>query len=106
MNDETVQSVLKYSEKYIYEKVTSTKILYSEKHSFAKWAVDELLKIIIDSPFDPIDEIVENFIIKMTFYSMYSENQAIYFRFNLASDIAEDILNYLRENNQKESFNE
>lgn len=95
MNDESIFSILQYANTYLFSPMKSWPRLYFEERSYARWAVNEIIKNILDHPFYPADEIVYDFVLTMELFSKQTEGSEICFRFSVAKEIAEDILKIL-----------
>ena len=63
-----------------------------EEMSYGRWAAFEILKLLMDHPHDPPDEVVESFMLKMALYSWSSKSEKRQRIFSIAEDAAEEIL--------------
>ena len=67
-----------------------------EELSYSRWAAFEILQSLMDHPFDPPDEVVERFMLKMALYSWSSKDEKKQRIFSIAEDTAEEILYLFR----------
>ncbi len=95
MNDTAIQTILKYVEINLFEPGCTWPTIYFEERSYARWAAIEILESIMNHPFRSADEIIEEFIFKMIIYSAWMDNPDICFRFSVAKETAENILEIL-----------
>ena len=95
MNDAAIQTILKYIETSLFEPKYTWSTVYFEERSYARWAATEILESIMDHPLRSADEIIEEFIFKMMIYSAWTDDSDICFRFSVAKETAENILEIL-----------
>lgn len=66
-----------------------------EEQSFSRWAVYEILHMLMDRPFDPASVVIESFVYKMTPISYESVKLSKGRMFEAARNVADDILHLL-----------
>lgn len=95
-NDMVVQALVEYLEE------SDTPELYWPKHwseevCFSRWAADELINAILDHPMASADDIIEEFAIKMTAFSVRSDGTDAGRIFSIAAQFAYETLELFRE---------
>lgn len=68
-----------------------------EEMSYARWAAFEIVHALMDRPFDPPDEVVEAFLLKMALYYSTAKHEHHRKIFSIAEDAAEEILCLFRD---------
>lgn len=92
MNEEAAQAITDYIEEYLFEPDANWPKSWFNQRTYSRWAANEILELIIDNPLTSPMIIIDEFLIKMSYYSCMSENQNISIIFSTAVDTAEDIL--------------
>jgi len=65
-------------------------LCYFNQRSYSRWAANEILELVMDNPFSTPIDIIEEFIIKMDYFSCIDLSTSLIF--SIAKDTAEDIL--------------
>lgn len=89
--------VLEYMEKYLFEPGYSWPIHIFDERSYSRWAACEIVERLMNRPYDPADEVIEEFIFELSAY-VYASTDDTSKRcqmFSIAKNAAEDILNYI-----------
>ena len=95
MNDEAITMILKYLEECLFEPKRNWPRSEFDRRSYSRWAVNEILELLMDHPFTPADIVIDEFIIKMCYFSHLNKKGDQ--RFMFAIDIAEDIQSLLTQ---------
>ena len=93
MNDRYIFAVYDYALDQYEPKCAWPKDNF-ERYCYAKWAVDEILRYLMDRKDTHPIVVIEDFVSKMNAYSF--ANRKFSLMFSIARDIAEDILDMFR----------
>ena len=93
MNEEAVQVIIDYIDEYLFEPYANWPKNWFNQRTYSRWAANEILGLVIDNPLTPPSMVIDEFLVKMSYYSCVSENQNISIIFSTAVDTAENILN-------------
>lgn len=96
MNESAIQAILAYRDEHLFEPEMNWPKYWFDQRSYSRWSANEILKFIIDRPFTPAVEIVEDFALKMEHLLYVSEDKASSSIFSIARDTAADILDIFR----------
>lgn len=95
-NDIAVQALLDY-----LKESDEPEIFWTQRHfeesCFSRWAAAELIEAILDHPFDDPEDIIEQFTLKMIFYSSVADGTDEGRIFSIAADFADECLTLFRE---------
>lgn len=92
MNEVAICKIMSYIENALFEpRYRWSESMFKER-SYSRWAAFEILERIMDRPFTQPDLIIEEFIIKMAYFSCINEDTEASRMFIVARDAAEDIL--------------
>lgn len=92
MNEETILVIIKYIAEYLFEPDANWPKSWFNQRTYSRWAANEILGLVIDNPLTQPSMVIDEFLVKMSYYSCMSENQNISIIFSTAVDTAEDIL--------------
>lgn len=92
MNKEAAQAIIDYIAEYLFEPDANWPKSWFNQRTYSRWAANEILELIIDNPLTSPMIIIDEFLVKMSYYSCVSENQNVNIIFSTAVDTAEDIL--------------
>jgi hypothetical protein len=99
MNMEERESVAQGIMKYIDECTLDLVPIWPQDafmhYSYSRWTAEEMLAYILDFPFDPPIDVLEDFIIKLTYYSCAAKDENARLLFATAAATAEDIVSYI-----------
>lgn len=103
-NDIAMQALLDY-----LRESDEPKIFWTQRHfeesCFSRWAAAELIEAILDHPFDDPEDIIEQFALKMIFYSAVADGTDEGRIFSIAADFADECLTLFREENSNDKTN-
>ncbi len=92
MNELAISLILKFIEIYLFPPAFSWNKQEFKKRSYERWAADEICERIMDHPFDPPLDTIENFIFEMYIFACFSdEDEQRTFIFQTAVEIAEEL---------------
>lgn len=92
MNDLAVSIILDFVQNHLFPPAFSWNKYEFKKRSYEQWAACEICDRIMDHPFDPPLDTIENFICEMYFYACYSdEDEQRTFIFQTAVETVEEI---------------
>lgn len=92
MNESAIRFVIEYLDTHLFEPELHWPEYMFEYRSDQRWAANEILDRLYSFPMDPPDMIVEGFLIEMLLASRVSQNERNKKRFEIAKEVAEDIL--------------
>lgn len=95
MNDREIQAILDYLRLYPDPPSIDWSQHEFEEVSFSAWATGEILNAIMDHPFVPAKETIENFELKMTFYALASDGHQSSQIFSIAAQTAREFIDLL-----------
>lgn len=92
MNDEAIQKIQRYLEGCLVEPERNwPKDLFRER-SYERWAIHEILSLILDNPFREAELIVWQFALQMECFLHIAESSTTKTMFTVAENTAEEIL--------------
>lgn len=68
-----------------------------EEMTYSRWAAGEILDRIMDRPIDPPEDVVSDFLLRVSLYSQVAKTPAQQRIFSIAEDTAEDILQFISQ---------
>lgn len=92
MNEVAVSIILNYMEECLFEPGLKWPDCYFDQRSYSRWAANEILEQIMNRPTELPINIIEEFMIKMLFFSCKAENEHNSLVFSIAQDTAQDLL--------------
>lgn len=92
MNEEAILAIIKYIDECLFEPANNWPKNWFNQRTYSRWAANEILELVIDNPLTQPSMVIDEFLVKMSYYSCMSENQNINIIFSTAVDTAEDIL--------------
>lgn len=92
MNEVAIYKIMGYIENALFEPRYRWSESVFKERSYSRWAAFEILERIMDRPFTPPDLIIDEFIIKMEYFSCFHEDTEASRMFIIARDAAQDIL--------------
>lgn len=95
MNEAAIIKIMSHIENALFEPQYKWDESIFKERSYARWAAFEILARIMDSPFTPPDLIIDEFIIKMAYFSCINEDTEASRMFIIARDAAQDILDII-----------
>lgn len=93
MDDAAISTILKYVDEKLVEPDLKWPKDAFKKRTYARWAAYEIIQRLMDRPFEMPDIIVYDYMIKMSVFSYFDDNEERKNMFKIASKTAEDILN-------------
>jgi hypothetical protein len=91
MNDRAITAIENYMEECLFEPRLNWPKCTFDQQSYSRWAANEILGLIMDHPFTQVDTIVEEFMLKMDYFSCVAKDPNISIIFSIAKGTAEDI---------------
>ena len=99
MNMAEHESIVKGIMRYIDERTLDLVPIWPQDafmhYSYSRWTAEEMLAYVLDFPFDPPIDVLEDFIIKLTYYSCAATDTNARILFSVATATAEDIVSYI-----------
>ena len=93
MCDTAASIILDYTQEHFFSHSLSWANREFKKRSYQQWAAHEIIERILDHPFDPPLDTIENFSFEMYFYACFSgEDEERTFMFQTAVETAEEIM--------------
>lgn len=92
MNENAIRFVIEYIDMCLPEPQISWPDYIFNYRANERWAANEILDRLYSFPMDPPDMVVEGFLIEMLLASRVSQNEQNQKRFEIAKEVAEDIL--------------
>lgn len=92
MNDQAIRTIIDYSNEHLFEPDSKWPQHEFELRSYSRWAAFEIVQRIMDHPKTPARNTVEEFLIKMLYYSSLSDGTKPGTVYSIAIYTAEDIL--------------
>lgn len=100
MNELEIRAISAYADEFLFEPGANWPKFCFDRRSYARWAVTELLTLIMDRPFVPAELTIEAFAIKCGWFTeCFATETTQNFIFSIARDTANDILDVLRAMN-------
>lgn len=93
--ESVAQGIIKYMDEYTLDLAPAWPEDAFMHYSYSRWTADEMLAYILDFPFDPPISVLEDFIIKLTYYSFSAKDKNSRMLFETAAAVAEDIVSYI-----------
>ena len=98
MGTDAAEKLMRYIDEYYVEPPLFWHKELFEEMSYSRWAAFEILRLIMDNPFEPPDEVVEKFLLKVALYAQVAKEPIQQRIFSIAEDTAEDILAMFEQN--------
>lgn len=103
-NDNAVQALLNYLEKSNEPDIFLSRHDFEEL-CFSRWAASELIEAIMDHPFHDPEDVIDEFAVKMAYFSYVADGTDEGLIFSIACDFADECLTLLREENSNDKTN-
>ena len=94
MGTEAAEKLLAYIDEYYCEPPFVWHTQLFEEMTYSRWAAFEILGRILDRPFDPPEDVVSDFLLRVALYSQVVKTPTQQRIFSIAEDTAEDILQF------------
>ena len=92
-NEAGINAILNVIDSWYFEPEACWPREVFEEHSQQRWAINEILQVLIDNPEDPADWLIENFRDRMVYcWALAEEDDRKSMLFCTAISVAEDIL--------------
>lgn len=92
MNDREISVLMDFIDEHLFEPESHWPKCFFDKRSYSRWAAYEMVERLMDHPFDSPDLIIEEFMLKMAYFSCQSKDVHKNLIFTTARDTAEDVL--------------
>ena len=92
MNDLEISIVLRFIEDHLFEPGGSWSRQVLKERAYSRWAAYEIVRRLMDHPFDPVEVTIESFIFELIGAEYLAKNDKTAGMFSVAQDTAEDIL--------------
>lgn len=87
-----ISIIQEYIEQHLFSPSPSWSNDEFEKRSYAQWAAYEIVNRIMDKPFEMPIYVIENFMFEMAMYTHYGEDEHRSSIFQIAVEIAEELV--------------
>lgn len=97
MNEIAIQRITKYIDESLFEPGCHWPRYIFEERTYSRWAAFEIVKRLMDRPFEQADDIIDEFIIELGIYADIDEASHNTRMFSIAAEAATDILHLIQE---------
>jgi len=94
INEDAVLAVVRYIEKQPL--LLSWPKHWFDQRAYSRWAANEILGLMMDRPFESPVAVIEEFMIKMDYFSWVAKDSEAHRIFSIAADTAEDLLELIK----------
>lgn len=94
-NEKEILKIIAYENECLFEPKNSWPEYLFLKRSYERWAADEIIFRIMESPWVSACVVIEGFISKMEYFLCGTNNAAAQFIFTVAQNTAEEILSII-----------
>lgn len=91
MFDRAIAKIENYMDECLSDLDINWPIEDFQQRSYARWAAIEILNALMDHPFEPVTDVIEEFQVKMEAFACLAKDMDVSVMFSVAYDTAEDI---------------
>jgi len=95
MNEIVTITIMNYLDEHLFEPRRSWPKTEFNRRSYSRWAVEEILELLINDPLTDPFIIISHFEDRMIHYSLLSKTKECRYIFEIAVDVCEDILSFI-----------